>query len=117
MLFVEYPKCTTCIKAKKFLQSEEIEFEARHIVEENPTKEELKHWIKKSGLPISKFFNTSGKLYREMELKDKVKVLSEEELIEILASNGMVVKRPIFVTENTVLVGFKEEDYKKVIGK
>lgn len=111
VLFVEYPKCTTCRKAKKFLQENNIEFVDRHIAEENPGKEELKEWISKSGLPIKKFFNTSGVLYREMQLKDKVNVLPEEELVDILASNGMLVKRPIIVKDNVVLVGFKEEEY------
>ena len=111
VLFVEYPKCTTCRKAKKFLTENNIEFIDRHIADENPTKEELKDWIAKSGLPINKFFNTSGVLYREMQLKDKVKVLPEEELLDILASNGMLVKRPIVIKDNTVLVGFKEADW------
>ncbi|WP_368243996.1 arsenate reductase family protein, partial [Clostridium tertium] len=109
--FVEYPKCTTCRKAKKFLTENNIEFIDRHIADENPTKEELKDWIAKSGLPINKFFNTSGVLYREMQLKDKVKVLPEDELLDILASNGMLVKRPIVIKDNTVLVGFKEADW------
>lgn len=111
VLFVEYPKCTTCRKAKKFLTENNIEFIDRHIADENPTKEELKDWIAKSGLPINKFFNTSGVLYREMQLKDKVKVLPEDELLDILASNGMLVKRPIVIRDNTVLVGFKEADW------
>lgn len=111
ILFIEYPKCTTCKRAKKFLTDNELEFEDRHIVEINPTKDELREWLIKSGLTINKFFNTSGKLYREMELKDKVKVLDQEELLEILASYGMLVKRPIIVTEKTVLVGFKEDQW------
>lgn len=117
MLYIEYPKCTTCIKAKKFLKENNVEFQERHIVEENPTKEELKTWIDKSGLPINKFFNTSGKLYREMGLKDKVKILSEDELLDILASNGMIVKRPLLILDDKVLVGFKEEAYSEVINK
>lgn len=111
VLFVEYPKCTTCRKVKKFLTENNIEFIDRHIADENPTKEELKDWIAKSGLPINKFFNTSGVLYREMQLKDKVKVLPEDELLDILASNGMLVKRPIVIKDNTVLVEFKEADW------
>lgn len=111
LLFVEYPKCTTCKRAKKFLVENNIEFEDRHIVEENPTKEELKIWLEKSGLPINKFFNTSGVLYREMQLKDKVKTLSEDELLDILSTNGMLVKRPIIVKDDVVLVGFKEEEW------
>lgn len=109
VLFVEYPKCTTCKRAKKFLVENNIEFEDRHIAEENPTKEELKIWLDKSGLPINKFFNTSGVLYREMQLKDKVKTLKEDELLDILATNGMLVKRPIVIKDDIVLVGFKEE--------
>jgi arsenate reductase len=108
VLFVNYPKCTTCIKAKKFLQENNIDFIDRHIVENNPTKEELKEWLDKSGLTINKFFNTSGKLYKEMNLKDRVKSDSKESLLELLATNGMLVKRPILVTEDKVLVGFKE---------
>ena len=111
VLFVEYPRCTTCRKAKKYLEENNIEFIDRHIVEENPTKEELKEWFQKSGLPINKFFNTSGVLYREMQLKDKVKTLPEDELLDILATNGMLVKRPIVINNDTVLVGFKEEDW------
>jgi arsenate reductase (glutaredoxin) len=111
VLFIEYPKCTTCKKAKKFLIENNIEFIDRHIAEENPTKEELKEWLAKSNLPINKFFNTSGVLYREMQLKDKVKALPEEELLDILASNGMLVKRPIIVKEDTILIGFKEEEW------
>ncbi|KLE17281.1 Spx/MgsR family RNA polymerase-binding regulatory protein [Clostridium sp. C8] len=111
VLFIEYPKCTTCKKAKKFLIENNIEFIDRHIAEENPTKEELKEWLAKSNLPINKFFNTSGVLYREMQLKDKVKALPEDELLDILASNGMLVKRPIIVKEDTILIGFKEEEW------
>lgn len=112
-LFLEYPKCTTCKKAHKFLIENNIEFEDRHIVELNPSIDELKIWIEKSGIPINKFFNTSGILYREMNLKDKVKNGSSEELIEILASNGMLIKRPILVLEDKVLIGFKEEQWKE----
>lgn len=111
VLFVEYPKCTTCRRAKKFLQENNVEFIDRHIAEENPSKEELKTWLDKSGLKINKFFNTSGVLYREMQLKDKVKTLPEDELLDILATNGMLVKRPILVKEDTVLVGYKEEEW------
>ncbi|MBD7914257.1 arsenate reductase family protein [Clostridium sp. Sa3CUN1] len=111
VLFIEYPRCTTCRKAKKYLEENKIDFVDRHIVEENPSKDELKEWLNKSGLPIKKFFNTSGVLYREMQLKDKVKELPEDELLDILASNGMLVKRPIVIKENTVLVGFKEEEW------
>ena len=112
--FIYYPKCSTCVKAKKFLQNNNIEFEERHIVDERPSKEELQQWIKLSGLEIKKFFNTSGKLYKELALKDKIKVMSDEEKIDILASNGMLVKRPILVKNDIVLVGFKEEEYNNI---
>ena len=115
VLFVEYPRCTTCKKAKKYLEDNNIEFIDRHIVDENPSKEELKLWLDKSGLTINKFFNTSGKLYREMELKDKVKTLPKEELLNILSTNGMLVKRPIIVTEDTVLIGFKEDQWNEIL--
>lgn len=114
-LFVAYPKCTTCKKAEKFLKDNNIQYVSRHIVENNPTKEELMEWIEKSGLEIKKFFNTSGILYREMNLKDKLKEMSNDEMVELLATNGMLVKRPILVTNDTVLVGFKEEAYKNIV--
>lgn len=108
-LFIEYPKCTTCKRAKNWLDSNEIEYKDRHIVENNPTYEELKEWVKKSGLPVKKFFNTSGILYKEMGLSQQLKILSEEEQIKLLATNGMLVKRPIVVGEDFVLVGFRDE--------
>ncbi|MGL5379408.1 arsenate reductase family protein [Clostridium sp.] len=111
VLFIEYPKCTTCRKAKKFLSEKGINFEDRHIAEEKPNKLELEQWIEKSGLPINKFFNTSGKIYREMGLKDKIKLMGKEELIELLATDGMLVKRPLLITEDKVLVGFKEAEW------
>lgn len=111
ILFVEYPKCTTCRRAKKFLGENNLDFIDRNIAEDKPSKDELREWLAKSGLTINKFFNTSGKLYREMGLKDKVKTLKEEELLEILASDGMLVKRPIIVTDEVVMVGFKEEEW------
>lgn len=114
-LFINYPKCTTCKRAEKFLKENKIEFINRHIVEENPTKEELTKWIDKSGLDIKKFFNTSGMVYREMGLKDKLKDMSKEEMIELLSQNGMLVKRPLLVSNDTVLVGFKEEQYSSLI--
>lgn len=117
MLFLQYPKCTTCRRAKKFLDENNITYVDRHIVEENPTIEELKEWIKKSNMPINKFFNTSGVLYRELGMKDKVKTLPEDELLEILASNGMLVKRPLLILEDSVLIGFKEEEWKNKVGK
>lgn len=115
VLFVEYPKCSTCKKAKKWLEDKGIEFEDRHIVEQNPTQEELKEWYAKSGMPLKKFFNTSGQLYRQMGLKDKLVSMSEEEQFELLASDGMLVKRPVLVTEETVLTGFKEADWEKAL--
>ncbi len=113
VLFVEYPKCTTCKRAKKWLTENGIDFEDRDIKENNPSKEELKGWLDKSGLEIKKFFNTSGVLYREQGMKDKVKTLSEDELLDILASDGMMVKRPIVVTESSVLIGFKEAEWEE----
>ncbi len=111
MLFIEYPKCSTCKKAKKYLEGHGIEFEDRHIVEENPTKEELAEWIRISGKPIKKFFNTSGMKYRELGLKDKLPEMSEEEQIELLASDGMLVKRPLLIDGEMVLAGFKEAEW------
>lgn len=115
MLFVEYPKCTTCKKAKKWLDEHSVSYDDRHIKEQNPTAEELKEWHKKSGLPLKKFFNTSGLLYKEMNLKDKLKNMNEEEQFALLASDGMLVKRPIAVADDTVLVGFKEADWEKTL--
>ena len=112
ILFLEYPKCSTCKKAKKWLEDNQVEFIDRHIVEDNPTAEELTEWIKKSGLPVKKFFNTSGKLYKDMGLKDKLAAMSDEEQISLLASNGMLVKRPLIIEEERVLVGFKEAEWK-----
>lgn len=111
MLFIEYPKCSTCKKAKKYLEEHGIEFEDRHIVEENPTKEELTEWIRISGKPVKKFFNTSGMKYRELGLKDKLPQMSEEEQIELLASGGMLVKRPLLIDGEMVLTGFKEAEW------
>ena len=115
MLFIEYPKCSTCQKAKKWLDAHGIAYTDRHIKEENPTAEELRAWQAKSGQPLKKFFNTSGMLYRELGLKDKLPAMSEEEQIELLASDGMLVKRPILINENTVLVGFKESEWEKLL--
>ena len=113
VLFVEYPKCSTCQKAKKWLETNQVEFEDRHIVEQNPTEEELTEWYKKSGLPLKKLFNTSGQLYRQMALKDKLPEMSEKEQLELLATNGMLVKRPVVVGEDLVFFGFKEADWKE----
>ena len=115
MLFLCYPKCTTCQKAKKWLNDNKIEFSERHIVEENPTYGELKAWYEQSGLPIKKFFNTSGLLYKEMQLKDKILAMSESEQLELLATNGMLVKRPILVLDDKVLVGFKEKEWQEIL--
>lgn len=111
MLFMQYPKCSTCRKAKKFLDENNLSYEDRHIVENNPSKEELKAWLKKSEMPIKKFFNTSGVVYRELGMKDKINILSEDELLELLASDGKLVKRPLVITDEKVLIGFKEEEW------
>ena len=111
MLFIQYPKCSTCQKAKKWLDGHQIKYTDRHIVEDNPTYDELKEWYGKSGLPLKKFFNTSGMLYKEMQLKDRLGTMSEEEQLRLLATNGMLVKRPIIVDGATVLTGFKEAEW------
>ena len=111
MLFIYYPKCSTCQKAKKWLDEHKIEYTERHIVEDNPTYEELKEWYTKSGLSLKKFFNTSGLLYKEMQLKDKLSAMSGEEQLQLLATNGMLVKRPLVIAEDVVLVGFKETEW------
>lgn len=111
MLFVQYPPCSTCQKAQKWMDEKGISYENRHIKEENPTAEELKCWHLESGLPLKKFFNTSGLLYKSMELKDKLPTMTEEEQYQLLASNGMLVKRPILVGDGFVLVGFKETEW------
>ena len=117
MLFIEYPPCSTCKKAKNWLLSHGLEFTARHIKEENPTAEELDGWQKKSGLELKKFFNTSGMLYRELGLKDKLPAMTREEQLTLLSSDGMPVKRPILVTDETVLVGFREKEWEKLLQK
>lgn len=111
MLVLVYRKCSTCQKALKWLEEQGIAFEERPIVEQNPTYEELKAWYEKSGLPLKKFFNTSGLLYKEMKLKDKLAELSEDEQLKLLATNGMLVKRPFVVGDNFVLTGFKEAEW------
>ena len=113
MIFLQYPPCTTCKKAKKWLDDNGISYEDRHIKENNPTYEELKAWYEKSRLPLKKFFNTSGIQYRALELKDKLPGMSEEEQLRLLATDGMLVKRPLVVTETAVLTGFKAEDWEK----
>lgn len=116
MLFLEYPPCSTCKKARQWLVSRNIQFTARHIKENNPTVEELSAWQEKSGLELKKFFNTSGLVYKSLGLKEKLPTMSREEQLELLASDGMLVKRPILVTEDTVLVGFKEAQWEKNLG-
>lgn len=113
MDFIEYPKCSTCIKAKKWLEEKGYEFHDRNIKEENPTAEEIKKWYEKSGLPLKRFFNTSGMLYKEMKLKDKLPDMTEEEQIALLATDGMLVKRPIIVTDKVVLTGFREKEWEE----
>ena len=117
MLFVEYPKCTTCKKAKKWLDEHGVSYDDRHIKEQNPTAEELKEWHAKSGLPLKKFFNTSGLLYKEMNLKDKLKDMSEEEQYALLASDGMLVRRPVLVGDDFVLTGFREKEWQAAIDR
>ena len=117
MLFLEYPPCSTCKKAKKWLMDHGVEFTARHIKENNPSYEELKQWQEGSGLPLKKFFNTSGLVYKSLGLKDKLPTMTREEQLDLLASNGMLVKRPIVVTGDAVLVGFKEKDWEKLLQK
>ncbi len=115
MLFIEYPKCSTCKKAKKWLDEQGVSYEGRHIVEENPTVEELKAWVEKSGLPIKRFFNTSGIKYRELELKDKLPTMTDEEQYTLLATDGMLVKRPLLVGDDFAKPGFREKEWIEVI--
>ena len=110
-IFIQYPKCSTCKKAKKWLEENSIEFEERNIVTETPTVEELMHWIQKSGQDIKKWFNTSGLKYKELNLKDKLINMTYKEKIELLASDGMLIKRPILITDKEILIGFKEEKW------
>lgn len=117
MMFLWYPKCSTCQKAKKWLDAQGISYETRHIGEENPSSEELRLWYQASGLPLKKFFNTSGQKYRELGLKDRLPGLSEQEQIALLASDGMLVKRPIIADGGSVLVGFKEAEWKEHFGR
>ena len=115
ILFLCYPKCSTCQKAKKWLEEHNINYTERNIAENNPSYEELKEWHARSGLPLKRFFNTSGLLYKEMKLKDKLPTMSEDEQLKLLATNGMLVKRPLLIDENTVLVGFKEAEWSSLI--
>lgn len=113
MLFMEYPKCSTCQKARKWLEEHQVSFDDRHIVEQNPTEEELTLWIQRSGLELKRFFNTSGLKYKALELKDKLPTMSQEEQIRILASDGMLIKRPMVIGESLVLLGFKEKEWEE----
>ena len=116
MLFIEYPKCTTCQKARKWLEAKEIPFESRHIKDAPPSAEELRDWRARSGLPLKKFFNTSGMLYKELHLKDRLPEMGEDEQYALLASDGMLVKRPLLVGDNFVLAGFREAEWKAALG-
>ena len=116
MLFLYYPKCTTCQKAKKWLDQQGADYQARDIKEDNPTAEELKAWRERSGLPLKKFFNTSGMLYKELHLKDRLPEMGEDEQYALLASDGMLVKRPLLVGDNFVLAGFREAEWKAALG-
>ena len=113
MIFIQYPKCSTCQKAKKWLDERNITYTDRHIVEDNPSYDELKQWYERSSIPLKKFFNTSGMLYKEMQLKDKLPAMSEEEQLRLLATNGMLVKRPLVVNGDMVLTGFREAEWEK----
>ena len=115
MLFIQYPPCSTCQKAKKWLDIHGVSYTDRHIKEQNPTYEELKEWHRRSGLPLKRFFNTSGLLYKSMDLKNKLPAMSEEEQLRLLATDGMLVKRPILVTEKGVTTGFKEAEWENLI--
>ena len=115
MLLIEYAKCSTCKKAKNWLNEKGIVYKTRPIKEENPSVEELKAWHKRSGLPLKRFFNTSGILYRELELKDKLKDMSEEEQYQLLASDGMLVKRPLLISDEAIFVGFKEKEWEEML--
>ncbi len=114
MLFIQYPKCSTCQKAKKWLDEHKIKYTDRHIVEDTPSYDELKNWYERSGLPLKKFFNTSGLVYKDLQLKDKLPTMIEEEQLRLLATNGMLIKRPLIVDGDTVITGFSEKEW---IGK
>lgn len=117
MLFVCYPKCSTCKKARKWLEENGIAFDERDIKEDNPTRKELVKWHKQSGLPLRKFFNTSGMLYRDLQLKDKLPNMTEDEMYDLLASDGMLVKRPLLIKDDAVLVGFKQGEWEEKAGE
>lgn len=113
ILFIEYPKCSTCQRARKWLTEQGVKFDSRHIVEENPSAKELEKWHQKSGLPIKRFINTSGMKYRELQLKDRLPSMSEEEIYQLLGTDGMLVKRPVLVGEDFAVTGFKEAEWKE----
>ena len=115
MLFLEYPPCSTCQKAKKWLDGKGAVYTSRHIKENNPSYEELKEWYRRSGLPLKKFFNTSGLVYKSLNLKDKLPAMTEEEQLRLLASDGMLVKRPLLITEDAVIPGFREAEWEKIV--
>lgn len=115
MLFICYPKCSTCQKAQKWLDAHDIQYDIRHIKEDNPTEDELKKWHERSGLPLKRFFNTSGLLYKELKLKDRLPEMPDDEKYRLLASDGMLVKRPIIITDNFVTTGFKEKEWEENI--
>ncbi|MBR5429299.1 MAG: arsenate reductase family protein [Firmicutes bacterium] len=115
MQFICYPKCTTCQKARKWLEAEGCEFTERHIKEDNPSRQELEQWQEKSGLPLRRFFNTSGQLYRSLGLKDKLDTMSRDDQLELLSGDGMLVKRPLLIGEGCVLVGFKEDEWREAL--
>lgn len=117
MLFIQYPKCTTCKKAEAWLKENGVEYESRNIKEENPTAEELSAWAEMSGLPVRKFFNTSGLLYKEMKLKDRLEGMTDDEMIKLLATDGMLVKRPLLIGGAKVCVGFKEAEWVKALAE
>ena len=114
-IFIEYPKCSTCKKAQKWLEENNIEYIARNIVEETPTTQELTEWIKTSNEDIKKWFNTSGLKYKELNLKEKLLTMSDKEKIELLASDGMLIKRPLLISDKVIFIGFKEENWKKLL--
>ena len=116
-LFIEYPKCSTCQKAKKWLDENNIEYIDRNIITETPSIEELKEWIKRSGIDVKKFFNTSGIKYRELNIKEKIKEMSEDEIYKLLASDGMLIKRPLIISNDKILIGFKEQEWKEYFNK
>lgn len=116
-LLLEYPKCSTCQKARKWLETNGVEFKKRNIVENNPNEDELTDWIERSGIEIKRFFNTSGNKYKELNLKEKMATMSDEEKIKLLSTDGMLVKRPLLISEKGILVGFKEENWKMLLKK